>query len=296
MLADLDLLLIAVFCAADDLLPERAKNARRTLTDAEVVTLCVAQSLMGIPSDERFLEVARKQLRASVSAAAASGGLPQAARPARGHDRGADRRVRGREPRLPRRSGAGRLDPGRVRPQRRDDAAQPARRRGRLRLLRKPQPLLLGLPPARPVRARRNPTRPAADLPESLRTRRLPRHARPRPTQRTPDRVGDKGYAGRAFEHAAAELDATVCRPRRKDEPGKDHTSPRSDNGSSRSSRPAKTSSPSNATAPAPSTASEPASAHASSPSPPRSPSTTDSADPAAPSSTTSPEPVELLI
>ena len=31
--------------------------------------------------------------------------------------------------------------------------------------------------------------------------------------------VGDRGYAGRAFEHAAAELDATVCRPRRKDEP-----------------------------------------------------------------------------
>ena len=39
MLADLDLLLIAVFCTADDLLPEPAKNARRILTDAEVVTL-----------------------------------------------------------------------------------------------------------------------------------------------------------------------------------------------------------------------------------------------------------------
>ena len=33
MLADLDLLLIAVFCTADDLLPEPAKNARRILTD-----------------------------------------------------------------------------------------------------------------------------------------------------------------------------------------------------------------------------------------------------------------------
>ena len=48
MLADLDLLLIAVFCTADDLLPEPAKNARRILTDAEVVTLCVAQAIMGI--------------------------------------------------------------------------------------------------------------------------------------------------------------------------------------------------------------------------------------------------------
>jgi transposase len=62
MLADLDLLLIAVFCAADDLLPERPKNARRMLTDAEVVTLSVAQSIMGHTSDERFLLVARKQL------------------------------------------------------------------------------------------------------------------------------------------------------------------------------------------------------------------------------------------
>src|SRR5436190_7548792 len=62
MLADLDLLLIAVFCSADDLLPERAKNARRILTDAEVVTLCVAQAIMGIRSDARFLKTARKQL------------------------------------------------------------------------------------------------------------------------------------------------------------------------------------------------------------------------------------------
>ena len=45
--ADLDLLLIAVFCTADDLLPERAKNAKRMVTDAEVVTLAVAQELLG---------------------------------------------------------------------------------------------------------------------------------------------------------------------------------------------------------------------------------------------------------
>lgn len=37
--ADLDLLLTTVFCTADDLLPKRAENARRSLTDAEVVTL-----------------------------------------------------------------------------------------------------------------------------------------------------------------------------------------------------------------------------------------------------------------
>ena len=62
MLADLDLLLIAVFCTADDLLPERAKNARRSVTDAEVVTLCVAQAVIGIASDREFLAVAGKRL------------------------------------------------------------------------------------------------------------------------------------------------------------------------------------------------------------------------------------------
>lgn len=60
--ADLDLLLTTVFCTADDLLPESTKNARRRVTDAEVVTLCVAQSIMGIPSDRRFLAVANKRI------------------------------------------------------------------------------------------------------------------------------------------------------------------------------------------------------------------------------------------
>jgi hypothetical protein len=60
--ADLDLLLTTVFVTADDLLPERARNAARRVTDAEVVTLCIAQAIMGIPSDRRFLAVARKRL------------------------------------------------------------------------------------------------------------------------------------------------------------------------------------------------------------------------------------------
>jgi hypothetical protein len=62
MRADLDLLCISVYCTADDLLPPRRGNGRRKLTDAEVVTLCVAQILMGIPSDRRFLRAARRQL------------------------------------------------------------------------------------------------------------------------------------------------------------------------------------------------------------------------------------------
>ena len=60
--ADLDTLCIAVYCTADDLLPARPANARRRVTDAEVVTLCVAQALMGQPSDRRFLAAARRQL------------------------------------------------------------------------------------------------------------------------------------------------------------------------------------------------------------------------------------------
>jgi hypothetical protein len=60
--ADLDLLLIAVFCTADDLLPKRPENARRILTDAEVVTLSVAQQLLRISSDEQFWAMAPRRL------------------------------------------------------------------------------------------------------------------------------------------------------------------------------------------------------------------------------------------
>jgi Transposase DDE domain len=56
------MLLTAVYVTADDLLPEKPKNAKRSVTDAEVVTLCVAQAIMGIPSDRRFLAVAAKRL------------------------------------------------------------------------------------------------------------------------------------------------------------------------------------------------------------------------------------------
>jgi hypothetical protein len=51
------------YVTADDLLPDRPQNARRSVTDAEVIALCVAQAIMGIPSDRRFLAVASKHLR-----------------------------------------------------------------------------------------------------------------------------------------------------------------------------------------------------------------------------------------
>ena len=60
--ADLDSLL-TVFCTADDLLPAKAANAPRMVTDAEVVTLAVAQVLLGFHnSDRRFLAAAKRRL------------------------------------------------------------------------------------------------------------------------------------------------------------------------------------------------------------------------------------------
>jgi hypothetical protein len=63
MVADLDLLLTVVYCIADDFLPKRLGNPRRTVSDAEIVTLCVAQAMMGIPSDYRFIAAADRRLR-----------------------------------------------------------------------------------------------------------------------------------------------------------------------------------------------------------------------------------------
>jgi len=42
-------LCIVVYFSADDLLPESPANARRLVTDAQVLTFCVAQAIMGIP-------------------------------------------------------------------------------------------------------------------------------------------------------------------------------------------------------------------------------------------------------
>ena len=60
--ANLDLLLTVVYYIADDFLPKRAGNPRRKMSDPEIVALCLAQAIMGIPSDPRFLAVAAKRL------------------------------------------------------------------------------------------------------------------------------------------------------------------------------------------------------------------------------------------
>ena len=220
MLADLDLLLITVFCAADDLLPKRPNNARRMLNDAEVVTLCVAQALMGIPCDERFLKVARKQLRHLFPF------LPQRPGFHKRRERLADT--------IEQLTGVFARDS----PGFHDD---------------------LVLVDSTPVECARSiETTRRSQLADSADYGYCASHNRyfwgfrlhalfaldgtPRALALTSPKaserevclallerverqghltvIADKGYAGREFEHAANELAATVCRPRRKDEPG----------------------------------------------------------------------------
>lgn len=63
MLADLDDLLTALYVLVDDLLPPRRGAGRRPrISDAELITLAVAQILLQCHSERRFLRLARKQL------------------------------------------------------------------------------------------------------------------------------------------------------------------------------------------------------------------------------------------
>jgi hypothetical protein len=219
--ADLDLLLIAVFCTADDLLPERAKNAKRILTDAEVVTLCVAQSLLGLHSDEQFWATVprrlghlfprlierpgfvkrRQRLSDTIEAL-----IWQFARHSPGFDD--DLLVVDSTP----------VECGRsIETMRRSALADAAdygycashsrffwgfRLHGLFAIDGTPRALVLTSPKVgeREVAL--------AMLARLQRTGAL-------------TVVGDKGYAGRDFEGQAAELDVLIVRPRRKDEPGK---------------------------------------------------------------------------
>jgi len=294
--ADLDLLLTTVFVTADDLLPDRQNNAARRVTDAEVVTLCVAQAIMGIPSDRRFLAVAGKRLAHLF-------------------------------PELPK-------QPGYFKRRRR--LAETLEWLMGIFASQSPgfddDMLLIDSTPVECARSRETAKRSqlgdAADYgyctshsrffwgmrlhaifsPDG--TPRALELCSPKLDEREVGLVllarcrrhggetliGDKGYAGREFAAQVARLDATIIRPRRKENPAAARTSHRSANGSNRSSGPAKTCSPSNATAPAPSPASENASFNASSASQPPSPSTTNSDAPAVPLSTTAPNSAESTI
>lgn len=61
--ADLDTLLTALYVLADDLLPRRPRARKHPkITDAELVCLAVAQMLLDIPSERRFLRFAMCRL------------------------------------------------------------------------------------------------------------------------------------------------------------------------------------------------------------------------------------------
>ncbi len=100
--ADLDTLATALYVRVDDLLkntPERAPVRPRTgfppqLSDAELVTLCVMQALLGYPSEARWLRFARARLRHLFSLPAPAAGLQQAITQAGRHDRLARRSPR----------------------------------------------------------------------------------------------------------------------------------------------------------------------------------------------------------
>ena len=63
MIADLDDLLTALYVLADEILPRRRRARRRPqITDAELVCLAVAQILLDIPSERRFLRFAMFRL------------------------------------------------------------------------------------------------------------------------------------------------------------------------------------------------------------------------------------------
>lgn len=63
MPADLDSLLIALYVLVDDFLPARTGAGRRPkITDAELITLAVAQIMLQCHSERRFLRLARQRL------------------------------------------------------------------------------------------------------------------------------------------------------------------------------------------------------------------------------------------
>lgn len=63
MHADLDALLTAIYVLVDDFLPERRGPGRPPrITDAELITLALAQVFLGLPNDRQFLALAKYRL------------------------------------------------------------------------------------------------------------------------------------------------------------------------------------------------------------------------------------------
>ena len=207
--ADLDTLCTVIYCTADDLLPEARANARRRVTDAELVTLCVAQAIMGIPSDRRFLRAARRQLGHLFPQLPSQPAYWQAPAPPRRRDRVAHGRVREPEPGLSRRTAARRLDPGASAPAavRRPSArpSQSAAGYGYCAAHSRCSGAFACTCWPRPTARRGRSSSPIRGA-TSARSRSSCSRARARGGEVL---VCDKGYAGREFAAAAAELGVT---------------------------------------------------------------------------------------
>ena len=249
MLADLDLLLIAVFCTADDLLPEKAGNARRGVTDAEVVTLCVAQAILGVSSDRHFLALAPRLLGHLFPRLPKQPGFHK-------HRRRLTDMIEWLTGMFAAQSpgyydelvllGSTPVECGRsVETVRRSDLADAAGYgycRAHSRWFWGMSLHLLAAPDGTPRAAI---LAPADQKEREVALRLLPIGLRGGETI-----IADKGYAGREFEQAVAErFGAQMLRPRRADDP----TSRQSANASSRSSGHSRTASGSSYTEPAPS-------------------------------------------
>ena len=226
--ADLDLLLIAVFCTADDLLLVKSYNARRIVTDAEVVTLCVAQAIMGITSDPRFIAVAAKRLAHLFPQIPKRSGfykrrerlsdtiealIDEFARHSAGYtddvllvDSTPVETCRSRE--TVKRGGASSLDDALANAADYGFCASHSRYFYGFRLH-----ALFALDGTPRVLTLTSPKVGERDVALAMLAR----------VQRTGHVVviGDKGYAGKAFQADAAALGATIVRPRRKDERGR---------------------------------------------------------------------------
>jgi hypothetical protein len=303
--ADLDLLLIAVYCTVDDLLPERQANARRRISDAEVITLCVGQAMLGIPSDRRFLAAASRRLshlfpalperiafhkRRLRLSGVIEALIVEFARHSPGFydelllvDSTPIECARSRE--TVKRGGSSSLTDALANAADYGYCASHSRFFWGFRL--HSLFALDGTPRALAL------TSPKIDEREVCLE--LVRRCERQPGQILV-LIGDKTSAADSSKPTCKRSTPRSPGHDAKTNPGADHTLHRSANASNRSTGPPKTSSPSNATAPEPSKTCASASPHPSWRSPPPSRSTTASAAPAAPSPTTPPEPVALLI
>jgi hypothetical protein len=219
MLADLDLSLIAVFCTADDLLPESTKNARGRVTDAEVVTLCVAQQVMDIGSDREFLAVAAKRLSHLFPQLPLQPGYLKRRRRLADTIEWLCGVFAQDSPGWRRRARAARLDTGGMRALAGDRTPLRAGRRLWLWLLPLPFALVLGHAPAPRRRSRRHPQRRDPGPGRPTRTRGRAQTAATGAARRRADHLR-QGLRGEEFKQTVAQrFGATVLRPSRKDEP-----------------------------------------------------------------------------